>query len=200
MLFILAAFVLTISSITSSHYKGPPGTCNCKCDPSGLTYQWGRHRNTYGDCKTKYLGSVWCYVDDSVSSGCTDLVDSEQYPGRKWSHQACKSVHMKCSTPAPPKSPTSAVASPDTSVVVSGRHPRGVSRSCEYKDSKHENPDKQQHSRNSNLGDCKRECEQKGNCLFWSLEESSKKCYHYMESFKYEKGTTTGYPYCGLCP
>ena len=71
--------------------------CGCFC--SNLTYYTAGVQQ--GDCKTRWLGEEWCFVDQANTS-CSDLiayVENNVIPNMPWSFEACSkhnNVEKEC--------------------------------------------------------------------------------------------------------
>ena len=75
--------VCTLSFDATSSYGPAPSPCEC----SRKTTLDGRYGFT-GNCKkSDYKEEPWCYVENPLSSACSDL--KEAHDGGMWSYQAC---------------------------------------------------------------------------------------------------------------
>ena len=65
--------------VTVTFYNNLDG---CEC--SNKT----NHKTGQGNCNNIWTNGFWCYVIQP--SNCSDLTESESYPGKQWSYEACK--------------------------------------------------------------------------------------------------------------
>ena len=60
--------------------------CGCQCSNTQFKDKYGK---VNGNCvSTDKTGAVWCYVDPSSYSSCSDLQKSERF-NKYWSYEAC---------------------------------------------------------------------------------------------------------------
>ena len=63
-------------------------TVNCGCQCSNTVFK-DKYGKVNGNCvSTDKTGAVWCYVDPSSYSSCSDLQKSERF-NKYWSYEAC---------------------------------------------------------------------------------------------------------------